>query len=196
MAGFSVVGVDIDNQPRYPYQFFKQDVMSLDTDWIKRNFDAVHASPPCQSYSSAFKHMAHPQPMLIDDVRQILQRTGLPYIIENVVGAPLIDPVVVCGTGLGMRIYRHRLFESNFKLVGTKCDHRNLAMNPHNFQGRARIYREFPGESPEVVWGKEMGVQWMNKHETRESIPPLYTKYLGEQMIRHIVNSNPFCVFN
>ncbi len=111
-AGFEVVGVDINAQPNYPLPFIQHDVLKLDLKFI-RLFDAVHASPPCQSYSDLAKRNrnADAWPRLIEPVREILFRSGLPYIIENVEGAPLISPVMLCGTMFrGLRVIRHRLF--------------------------------------------------------------------------------------
>jgi DNA (cytosine-5)-methyltransferase 1 len=98
-AGFEVVGVDIDRQPHYPLQFIQADALALDSDFIA-SFDAVHASPPCQSYSDLAKRNGngHEWPRLIEPVRELLIRSGLPYVIENVDGAPLISPIVLCGT--------------------------------------------------------------------------------------------------
>lgn len=183
-AGFKVIGVDMEPQPNYPFNMVVGDAMEyLDSLWTGVFFDAVHASPPCQSYSRALKHLAAPQPMLIEPIRELLDSTGLPYIIENVPGAPLKNPVQLCGTSFGLRVYRHRLFETNFPVEPLECQHKELAMNPHNVKGRERIYAEF-GErkNSEKIWAKEMGVDcWMKtKHEVRECIPPVYTDYIGK----------------
>jgi len=121
-AGFDVVGVDIDPQPRYPLPFIRADALELDSEFIA-TFDAIHASPPCQSYSDLAKRNrnAHEWPRLIEPVREMLIKSGLPYIIENVEGAPLINPVVLCGTMFkGLRVIRHRLFEANFLIIALK----------------------------------------------------------------------------
>jgi DNA (cytosine-5)-methyltransferase 1 len=118
-AGFEVVGVDINPQPRYPFEFVQADALNLDADFIA-TFDAIHASPPCQSYSDLAKRNgnAHEWPRLIEPVRELLVSTGLPYVIENVDGAPLIDAVVLCGTMFPrLRVLRHRLFEANFTIL-------------------------------------------------------------------------------
>ncbi|HEY5176310.1 MAG TPA: DNA cytosine methyltransferase [Terriglobales bacterium] len=98
-AGFEVVGIDIDPQPHYPLPFIQADALTLDETFIA-SFDAVHASPPCQAYSDLAKRNgnAHEWPRLIEPIREILIRSRLPYVIENVDGAPLINPVVLCGT--------------------------------------------------------------------------------------------------
>lgn len=185
-AGFEVIGVDMEPQPNYPFKMVRGDALKFVEAMWPGMFDAIHASPPCQSYSRALKHLATPQPMLIDPIREALTETGLPYIIENVPGAPLKNPVQLCGTSFGLRVYRHRLFETNFLVEPLACDHRELAMNPHNVQGRERIYAEF-GErkNSEKIWAREMGVDsWMKtQHEVRECIPPAYTRYIGEQLL-------------
>jgi DNA (cytosine-5)-methyltransferase 1 len=160
--------------------------------WPLDGFDAVHASPPCQSYSLALRHMAAPQPMLIDLIRTRLERTGKPWIIENVVGAPIPTQstlegdygVMLCGTSFGLRVYRHRLFATSFPVQHQSCSHTRHAMNPHRAEGRDLIYEEFGRGDPELRWRDEMGVSWMGRHETREAIPPAYTEYIGEQLMR------------
>lgn len=198
------MGVDIDPQPRYPYEFIQADALAAlrgEIDGVDLDaFDVIHASPPCQSYSKAFKHMAKPQPMLIDPVRDLLIQLGKPWIIENVEGAPLgrQDDLfggygsMCCGTAFGMRVYRHRLFESSHPLIGAPCQHNGRAMNPHNSVARQAMYREFGREAmhrkfgrdaAEKVWAEEMGVSWMSRHGARESIPPAFTEWLGKQLM-------------
>jgi len=120
-AGFDVVGVDINQQLNYPFTFVCADALKLDPEFIA-SFDAIHASPPCQSYSDLAKRNGNADdwPRLIEPVRELLIQTGLPYIIENVEGAPLINPVILCGTMFpGLRVIRHRLFEANFEIVAS-----------------------------------------------------------------------------
>ncbi len=118
-AGFDVLGVDLNPQPHYPLPFIEADALKLDLEFIA-SFDAIHASPPCQSYSDLAKRNrnADAWPRLIEPVRAILAASGLPYVIENVEGAPLLNPAVLCGTMFeGLRVLRHRLFETNFPLT-------------------------------------------------------------------------------
>src|SRR5574337_20985 len=107
-AGFDVVGVDINPQQRYPFEFHQADAMTFDLS----GFDAIHASPPCQAYTvlGGREDLSH-YPDLVDAVRERLQASGKPWIIENVPGAPLRDPITLCGAMFGLRRYRHRLFE-------------------------------------------------------------------------------------
>jgi DNA (cytosine-5)-methyltransferase 1 len=109
-AGFDIVGVDIDPQPHFPFEFIQADALTLDMKFL-RSFDAIHASPPCQSYSDLAKRNrnAHEWPRLIEPVREILIKSGKPYVIENVEGAPLLNPVVLCGTMFkGLRVLRQQ----------------------------------------------------------------------------------------
>lgn len=188
------MGIYIDaSHPRYPFEFIQADAMVIlrDVDYLD-GFDVIAASPPCQSYSLALRHMAHEQPMLIDAVRDALR--GRVYVIENVPGSPIpmqddlfgTHAIQICGTAFGLRIYRHRLFESSLPLIGTTCNHRLPAMNPHNTVGREWIYREFGRQDPEVVWRREMGVEWMTQQGGRESIPPAYTEHIGHQLMAHL----------
>jgi DNA (cytosine-5)-methyltransferase 1 len=187
-AGFEVVGVDLHPQKNYPFEFHQADAMTFPLE----GFDAIHASPPCQMYSRALKHMAAPQPMLIDAIKERLVNNGAPWIIENVVGAPIphqtdlfgAHGVMLCGSAFGMRVYRHRLFEASFPLMGRPCSHTRPAMNPHKVKGRELIYEEFGHQDPELPWRRDMGVEWMGRYEAREAIPPAYTEFLGRQLTR------------
>ena len=188
-AGFEVIGVDIEAQPRYPFEFHEADALTYPLD----GFDAIHASPPCQDYSRAMRHLSGGDyPRLIEPVRDMLQATGLPWVIENVPGAPLVTSptldgrygVELCGTGFGLRVYRHRLFETNWPIpAGPGCSHTRPALNPHRSEGREAIYREFGRGDPEKVWAAEMGVEWMARYEVREAIPPVYTEWIGRHLI-------------
>jgi DNA (cytosine-5)-methyltransferase 1 len=181
-AGFDVVGVDLAAQPRYPFEFHQGDALAF-LRAHGHEFDAIHASPPCQAYSAAMRHLAKPQPKLIDPLRRLLRKAGVPWVIENVVGAPLRDPLILCGTMFSLLVYRHRLFESPFlKILAPPCDHRHPAMNPHRAESRERIYAEYGRQDPEILWRGAMGVNWMNRQETRESIPPVYTEYVGRAL--------------
>jgi DNA (cytosine-5)-methyltransferase 1 len=184
-AGFFVVGVDIKSQPRYCGEVFIQDdAMTFTIDSVAPDF--VWASPPCQSYSIAMRHLATPKPRLIDPVRERLEASGAIWVIENVPGAPLRNPLVLCGTAFGMRVHRHRLFESAVPLLppdGIQCNRSVRVLNPHRAESRERIYREFGRQDPEKLWRDEMGVPWMGRHETREAIPPAYSEYIGKQII-------------
>jgi len=195
-AGFDVVGVDIDPQPRYPLPFIRTDALDLDPKFIA-TFDAIHASPPCQSYSDLAKRNrnAHEWPRLIEPVREMLIRSGLPYIIENVDGAPLLDPVVLCGTMFkGLRVIRHRLFEANFPIIPPPHGKHPIC---HTFDkrkgqfGKTDEMRDFVsvngGGNCSVVAARDaMGIDWMTKNELNEAIPPVYTQFIGKQLLAHM----------
>lgn len=202
-AGFEVVGVDIAPQPRYPFDFIHADCLTLDPDFIA-GFDAIHASPPCQSYSDLAKRNGNADawPRLIDPTRDMLVRSGLPWVIENVEGAPLRSPVVLCGTMFpGLRVLRHRLFEANFPIITPP---HGKHPKVHTFDKRKSHYgkthdmRDFVqvtgGGNCTIAAAKDaMGIDWMTKNEMNESIPPAYTKLIGEQLLAHIgaINEPP-----
>lgn len=195
-AGFDVVGVDINPQPNYPFKFIQADALALDIQFIA-SFDAVHASPPCQSYSDLAKRNgnAHEWPRLIEPVREMLVRSGIPYIMENVDGAPLINPVVLCGTMFPqLRVLRHRLFEANFEMLAPP--HKKHP-KVHTFDrrkshfGKTNEWKDFVqvtggGNCTLAAAREAMGIDWMTKGEINESIPPAYAEFVGQQLLRHI----------
>ena len=189
-AGFEVIGVDIKKQKRYPYQFIQADALDVlaDKDFISQ-FDVIAASPPCQTHS-ATKHLRNAQGKstnkidLIPQTREGLIASGKIYIIENVPGAPLIDPVVMCGSSFGLKVRRHRQFESNVKLTGLPCNHK-LQGKPVGVYGSMRD--EIPGGGHTAKSLEEareaMGIDWMLWGDLVEAIPPIYTEYLGKQIM-------------
>lgn len=184
LAGYDVVGVDHLPQPHYPYEFHQHDAL----DYPLHGFDAVHASPPCQAFTAYQRRHNHvtPRPNLIPAVREKLQASGLPYIIENVNGAPLHDPIMLCGSSFGLDIRRHRLFESNRPLIPPPCDHKwqkprfPPAANRINLRSTVEIG---VWRIPMDVQNKAMGIDWMPLKSLSQAIPPAYTKYLGEQLL-------------
>lgn len=185
-AGFDVVGVDIRPQPNYPFEFVQADAL-LVAQWFE-TADVIHASPPCQAYSVAtLQHRdTHEYPDLLPVVRDLLIHKGLPYVIENVPGAPMHNPVMVCGSGLGMtRIRRHRLFESNVMLLGVQCRHRLnddiLSVVGHS-EGSGKVGPGYLMADKQAA----MGIDWMNRDELSEAIPPAYTEHIGTQLLEHI----------
>jgi DNA (cytosine-5)-methyltransferase 1 len=195
-AGFEVVGVDIVPQKHYPFAFIQADVLSLDPRFVA-SFDAIHASPPCQSYSDLAKRNGNADawPRLVEPVREMLIASGRPYVIENVEGAPLINAVVLCGTMFpGLRVLRHRLFEANFEIprpFHPKHPRVHTFDKRKSHYGKTNEWTDFVqvtgGGNCTLAAAKEaMGIDWMTKGEINESIPPAYTQYVGQELLRHI----------
>ena len=128
-AGFDVTGVDIKPEPRYPFTFILGDALTYPLE----GYDFIWASPPCQSYSEAMRHLAKPQPKLIEPMRERLMNCGATWVIENVLGAPMRPPnTILCGTSFGLRVHRHRVFEGNFlELLFAPCTRSRTILNPH-----------------------------------------------------------------
>lgn len=197
-AGFEVVGVDIKPQPRYPFQFIQADAMKLDEGFLS-SFHAIHASPPCQRYSDLAKRNrnADQWPDLVEPVRMMLHFVGQPYIIENVEGAPLIDPVKLCGTMFsGLRVLRHRLFETNWPLFQPEHGKHPLVYTMDKRkchfgrldQETAFVQVTGGGNCSKAAAADAMGIDWMTKGELNEAVPPAYTQFIGEQLMAHLQN--------
>jgi DNA (cytosine-5)-methyltransferase 1 len=187
-AGFDVVGVDIDPQPRYPFSFFRRDAIEF-ARRHGRHFAAVHASPPCQAFTNAQRLQGNEHPDLIGPTREVLTGLGLPYVIENVPGSPLIEPAELCGAMFGLGTYRHRLFETNWELA-TPEHPEHVAKTTK--MGRSPVEGEFMhivGNFSGVARGREvMGMPWANRDGLREAIPPAYTEYIGLQLRAQVDN--------
>jgi len=201
-AGFEVTGVDIQAHPDYPYKLLVADVL----DFIRKDgwhdgFDVIHASPPCPRYSSITNVSGNPDshPDLVPVMIEVLSATGKPWVIENVMGAPMPGSAILCGSSFGLRVRRHRQFMSNLPLTSSKCDHKS--------QGRAigvygnqtgsyesqlarykRIGRDYGLRAENVADAQDaMGINWMNKwDDLTDAIPPAYTEYIGTQL-RHAI---------
>jgi hypothetical protein len=174
-AGFEVVGVDIEPQPHYPFEFHQADALEY-LAAHGHEFDVIHASPPCQRYSEIQRIVktAEKWPDLVDPTRQLLIQSGKPYAIENVEGAPLRVDLMLCGSMFGLGMIRHRIFESNvpMPLLVPPCHHDNM-YDPWHY-----------GVDQLVQMSKGMGIDWMKKREeVREAIPPAYTEYIGKQLL-------------
>lgn len=190
-AGFEVTGVDMDTRRlrRYPFASFCDDAIAFVARHGHR-FDAIHASPPCQRYTTgAAQHGTRDShPDLVGPIREALRATGKPYVIENVPGAPLEDPTLLCGTMFDMQIewqgekrelQRHRHFETNWALpTPGACDHRHPAVsvfgNPGGSSKRDGI--SFPNTA---AWRELMDMPWATGKGMAEAIPPAYTQHIG-----------------
>jgi DNA (cytosine-5)-methyltransferase 1 len=210
--------VDIEPQPRYPFEFHREDALRVlghiarhwagePTAWaFGHEFHAIHASPPCRA-SSAGRHMpgAGEHVDLIGATRERLAASGLPYVIENVVGAALVNPALICGTSLGLaadghHLARHRLFETSwpmplFSLPPCCCGGRPVlgiyGDRAKTSRGASLAERSSRWSRPEslAVGGEAMGIDWMTWRELREAIPPAYTELIGHQLMQHIARA-------
>ncbi len=196
-AGFEVIGIDINPQPNYPFEFYQEDAIHFLEQANLSSWDVIHASPPCQAFSQAVKKKNRDNyPNLIPITRDLLIKSNKPYIIENVPTAKkhLIDPIQLCGSAFGHPIRRHRLFESNLNLVGVECRHNDYPPKYPPAWNRTNLLRVISisgGYQRSGVTMEEkleaMGVDWpMTLPELSESIPPYYSAYLGTQVLREL----------
>jgi len=203
-AGFEVTGVDINPQPHYPFKFYQDDVTKMDWQFFE-NFDAIHASPPCQGYSR-LRHLPwlkeKKYPLLIDLVRKMLTKSGRPWIIENVEDSPL-EGVILCGQMFGLPIYRHRKFETSwFILSPGHPKHREVIGHGRTINDRRKGSLNNP--SAKGAWGKQkiitvaggqfkkadgiraLQIDWMTVDELAQAIPPAYTEWIGKQLMNFL----------
>lgn len=187
MAGFHVTGIDIKPQPRYAGDVFIQGDALAFLREHGHEYDVIHASPPCQAYTRAQNaaKRAHLHPDLVAPTREALRATGKPYAIENVVGAPLENPVTVCGLALGLQVKRHRLFESNLLLLVPPCPSHDVDYFViFGHEVRSRRHGHAAGRKNSIARGREaMGISWMTRAELSEAIPPAYTELIGKQLM-------------
>lgn len=185
-AGFEVVGVDIKPQPNFPFAFVQSDAL----EWADFDrFDLIHASPPCQAYSP-LRHSpgAGDYPDLVLLTRNLLQAADVPYVIENVPGAPLLNPVTLCGSAFNLRhqdfeLRRHRLFETSFPLIVPPCDHRDPVLGVYGDLSKNRRPSTRGVKAGIADAEALMGIDWMTVDEMTEAVPPAYTQFIGEQFL-------------
>lgn len=221
-AGWDVYGVDIKPQPRYPYWFHLGDALDVFDrmeageliEFVhpdgrrklmgKNDFKARHASPPCQAYSVTKHTHSNEHPELVEPTRERFQRTAEPWVIENVPGAPLIDPLLLCGSMFGLRaidvdgtelaLRRHRLFESNVWLMGAGgCVHDGTQVAGcygHGRSSRAKHDERRAGRGGytpvKSVRVELMGMPWASQHGLSQAIPPAYTEHIGRQLLAEV----------
>ena len=201
-AGFCVLGIDVNPQPRYAgCRFHQADALEYPLD----GFDVIHASPPCQAYCAlkTMKNRKDNHPKLIAATRDRLKQSGAIWVIENVSGAPLINAAMLCGSHFnctasnGYQIRRHRFFESNILILnGNYCNHGPKTIGVYGDKARdialeKRHYskpKETRGRPVGVVLSKQtafeaMGIDWMNMKELSQAIPPAYTEFIGKQLM-------------
>jgi DNA (cytosine-5)-methyltransferase 1 len=199
-AGFEVVGVDIAPQPHYPFEFIQEPyeaaLFDLMNNWPEGTFDAIHASPPCQAHSSAGlaatvtygKHYED----LLTPTRHLLIATGLPWVIENVPGAPMRADFWLCGCGFGLPdLKRERWFETSWHGGPTElrppCNHdgNTITVTGHTPQRWAHGRRKCVTKAEREA---AMGIDWMTVKELSQAIPPAYTEFIGAQLLDQLTN--------
>lgn len=188
LAGFEVVGVDLADQPRYPFAFHRADAL----EYPLGGFDAIHASPPCQAFSTLGALSAREHPDLVAAVRARLVAAGVPWIMENVVGSPLERHVVLCGSAFGLgangrQLRRHRVFEASFPIMGPPCCHVGQPVGVYGTGGGGTMNRGYKGTPAE--YREAMGMEWATRAEIAQAVPPAYTELLGAQLIAHLARA-------
>lgn len=192
-----IVGVDIKPQPRYPFKFVQADAMAVLANLSRGDFlgefepDFIWASPPCQKYSVGShwvrgRAAIKDHPDLIADVRRSIQWFNLPFVIENVPQAPLLNPVFLCGSMFGLHcakgyLKRHRNFEAPFPIEQLKCSHgaRAVSVSGHGAGGMFGYRKANADEAREL-----MGISWASREGVREAIPPAYSRYIAGQYLK------------
>lgn len=190
-AGFSVVGVDIKPQPRYPFEFIEADARHIGwSDYQK--FDLIWMSPPCQGRTAYKRRPDHVEPVdtdgMIEWARSTLRWAGRPHI-ENVPGAPLLNPITLCGSMFGLDVRRHRIFETSFPVVAPPCRHdlqRGSYPQATNRANRRRTAEVGVWRIPLDVQRRAMGIDWMELEELSQAIPPAYAEHLGRAALAAI----------
>ena len=190
-AGFEVVGVDIVDQPHYPFEFVQMDAMSYPFSILAGDFDAVHASPPCQAYSWAAKRWDVDRADLVAATRTMLQADStISWVMENVIGAPMVrdHTLTLCGTQFGLELIRHRLFESSVLLLGpgTRCRHPGSVKAGDYVTVAGHGGDNAKGRGGRAAKQQAMGIDWMTDEELNQAIPPAYTEWIGRQLLQVI----------
>lgn len=191
-AGFDVTGVDIQEQPRYPFKFRQADALTF-LEQEGHEYDVIHASPPCQAYSplnalpSTKDASEHPD--LVAATRDALNATGKPWVMENVMSAPL-HGIVLCGSMFGLRTYRHRRFEPAGDVVLIEPVHPKHVAKTAT-RDRKRRWEQgwnvsITGDVGTYVGPEALGIDWMNGDELCQAIPPSYTEFVGLQLLEHL----------
>jgi DNA (cytosine-5)-methyltransferase 1 len=189
LAGFHVTGVDVVASPRYcGDEFVQADAMTFPLD----GYDLIHASPPCQAYVgwqniAAARGATNDHPRLIEPLRERLLQAGVPYVIENVPAAPLLSPLMLCGSMFGLGVRRHRKFESLHLMLGLSCRHSGEEVGVYGKLDGRRLFTRSDGtelRNPSSLEHAQaaMGIDWMVWDELREAIPPAFTHFLGDQL--------------
>lgn len=198
-AGFEVVGVDIKPQKHFPFEFYQADAMT----YPLAEFDVIHASPPCQKFSLAsVRHIKDGKiyPDCLTPIRERLRESGTPWIIENVLGAPMSRMIVLCGLMFDLKVFRHRAFESSMLLFfPDHPSHKGKRIGEGYFSvagasGRWKSWGKVQrnvSKGTIAQWRDAMGIDWMTGKEIKEAIPPAYTEWIGKQLLKYLKNKCP-----
>ena len=191
-AGFEVVGVDIEPQPRYPFEFVQADALEY-LAAHGHEFDAIHASPPCQDHSTLRSLItAHGTGWMLGATIDALADLGRPYVVENVAGADLDGyfRIILCGSmfhlgatcddGTRRQLRRHRQFVTNMAMMQPECHHDGPVIGVYG-QGSQRGDRGYGGNAREAA--DALGIDWMTRAGLSQSIPPAYTEFIGWQLV-------------
>jgi DNA (cytosine-5)-methyltransferase 1 len=202
-AGFDVTGVDLYDQPNYPFRFVQTNALTAK---FLGSYDAIHASPPCQNYcwsTTKARNKGKTYPDLIKPVRKLLIESGKPYVIENVPTAPLINPAYLEGTMFGLGVIRRRCFETSWWLPQPMYIKHRKPIKQLSKAGPTRILQKSAycsvagngadGWSCRVAdWRKAMGIDWMTREEIKQAIPPAYTAYIGRYLMGMIPSMSTY----
>jgi DNA (cytosine-5)-methyltransferase 1 len=184
-AGFDVTGVDDRPQPRYPFTFHQADAMTFPLD----GYDAIHASPPCRDHSRLTQlHGTIGNGWMLSTTRNRLTSSGVPWIIENVSGAPMRADYRLCGCMFGLpQLRRDRWFETSWRGFELRppCSHTGYAVTVAGHPGGSTT-REGINVALTADWRRAMGIDWMTAAELAQAIPPAYTEYIGSQLLEHL----------
>ena len=197
-AGFDVTGVNIKPQKNYPFDFVQGDALEYVAEY-GREFDVIHASPPCQAHVKGLaavnrmlgRELRHTD--LVGATREALRTIGRPYVIENVLNAPLDNPLRLCGSSFGLAVQRHRYFECSHFFLAPPCEHYRQQEAKYwtgwvkdGQRMKAKVVQVYGNGGDRHQWPEAMGIDWMRPEELCESIPPAYTEYIGEQLLWHL----------
>lgn len=196
LAGYCPRGVDINPQKNYPFAFIQMDALKFLRQlmlglWPRSSL--IHTSPPCQAYSISRNNGCHKEaPKMIENTRSLLRAIGIPYVIENVFGAPLENAIQICGASFGLGVSgfdlnRHRYFETSLAMLSMPCQHKKGRTIGVYGNGTNSWHRKKFGRCITVDEMRQaMGIDWMTRSELSQAIPPAYTEYIGKQILKVI----------
>jgi DNA (cytosine-5)-methyltransferase 1 len=202
-AGFDVVGVDIELMPEYPrgpgFEFVQADALTCPLN----GFDLIWASPKCQRYSAATRQSGDPSsyPDQIAPIRERLRASGAPFVIENVLGSPLLNPIMLCGAMFGLGVVRHRLFECSFFVLApphpkhkgslvtgeyvTVAGNGGVPSWTYKKRESLGLSKYMPDEMKLETWQKAMGIDWTSRETLVQAIPPKYAEWIGKRFLEY-----------